>query len=289
MIEFINNNKSKHDIKTMCTVLGVARSTYYKSFDKTKSARELENEELKSAIKRIYKDNKGIYGAPRIHYILGIEGFNVSLKRVQRLMTKLNLCAVTVKKYKPHSSKKVVEDLENVLKRDFTTTYINEKWVGDITYIHTSRDGWCYLASVLDLHSKKIIGYAFGKRMTNDLVVKALKNAYYNQNPNKNKHIIFHTDLGSQYTSNDLKELCKEFNIIQSFSKKGWPYDNACIESFHFSIKKEEIYRNTYRTFEEANIAIFKYIEGWYNRKRIHSSINCITSNQCELLARSVA
>ena len=98
--------------------------------------------------------------------------------------------------------------------------------------------------------------------MTNDLVVKALKNVYYSQNPDKNKHIIFHKDLGSQYTINDLKELCKEFNIIQSFSKKGCPYDNACIESFHFSIKKEEIYRNTYRTFEEANIAIFKYIEG---------------------------
>ena len=94
--------------------------------------------------------------------------------------------------------------------------------------------------------------------MNNDLVVKALKNAYYNQNPNK----IFHTDLGSKYTSNALKELCKEFNIIKSFSKKGCPYDNACIESFHSSIKKEEIYRNTYRTFEEANIAIFKYIEG---------------------------
>ena len=159
----------------MCTVLGVARSTYYKSFDKTKSARELENEELKSAIKRIYKENKGIYGAPRIHHILGIEGFNVSLKRVQRRMTELGLCAVTVKKYKPHSSKKVAEDLENVLKRDFTTTSINEKWVGDITYIYTIKDGWCYLASVLDLYSKKIIGYAFGKRMTNDLVVKSLK------------------------------------------------------------------------------------------------------------------
>ena len=142
MIEFINNNKRKHDIKTMCTVLGVARSTYYKSFDKTKSARELENEELKSAIKRIYKENKGIYGAPRIHHILGIEGFNVSLKRVQRRMTELGLCAVTVKKYKPHSSKKVAEDLEKVLKRDFTTTSINEKWVGDITYIYTIKDGW---------------------------------------------------------------------------------------------------------------------------------------------------
>ena len=98
LIEFINSNKNKHDIKTICTVLGVARSTYYKSFDKTKSARELENEELKSAIKRIYKENKGIYGAPRIHHILGIEGFNVSLKRVQRRMTELGLCAVTVKK-----------------------------------------------------------------------------------------------------------------------------------------------------------------------------------------------
>ena len=203
----------------MCTVLGVARSTYYKSFDKTKSARELENEELKSAIKRIYKENKGIYGAPRIHYILGIEGFNVSLKRVQRRMTELGLCAITVKKYKPHSSKKVAEGLENVLKRDFTATSINENWVVDITYM----------------------------------------------------------------------KLCKEFNIIQSFSKKGCPYDNACIESFHSSIKKEEIYRNTYRTFEEANMAVFKYIEGWYNRKRLHSSINYMTPDQCELLARSAA
>ncbi|WP_353505396.1 IS3 family transposase [Clostridium sp. Marseille-Q2269] len=222
VIEFIDSNKSNHDIKTMCTVLGVARSTYYKSFDKTKSARKIENEELKSAIKRIYKENKGIYGAPRIHHILATEGFKVSLKRVQRRMTELGLCAITVKKYKPHSTKKVAEGLENILKRDFTTTSINEKWAGDITYIHTMKDGWCYLASVLDLHSKKIIGYAFGKRMTNDLVVKALKNAYFSQSPHKNKQLIFHSDLGSQYTSNDLKELCKKFNITQSFSKKGY-------------------------------------------------------------------
>lgn len=273
----------------MCTVLGVARSTYYKYFNKTKSERELENEKLEVAIKRIYNENKGIYGAPRIHHILSTEGFKVSLKRVQRRMTELGLCAITVKKYKPYTSKKVAEGLENVLKRDFTTNSINEKWVGDITYIHTIKDGWCYLASVLDLHSKKIIGYAFGKRMTNDLVTKALKNAYYNQSPDKNKKLIFHSDLGSQYTSNDLKKLCKKFNITQSFSKKGCPYDNACIESFHSSIKKEEIYRNTYRTFEEANIAIFKYIEGWYNRKRLHSSINYMTPDQCELLARIAA
>lgn len=165
VIEFIDSNKSNHDVKTMCTVLGIAGSTYYKYFNKTKSERELENEKLEVA----------------------------------------------------------------------------------------------------------------------------LKNAYYSQSPDKNKKLIFHSDLGSQYTSNDLKKLCKKFNITQSFSKKGCPYDNAGIESFHSSIKKEEIYRNTYRTFEEANRAVFKYIEGWYNRKRLHSSINYMTPDQCELLARSTA
>ena len=124
-------------------------------------------------------------------------------------MSELSLYSITVKKYKPHSNKKV-------------------------------KDGWCYLASVLDLYSKKIIGYAFGKKMTDDLIIKVLKRAYYNQNPYKDNKLIFHSDLGSQYTSNDLKDLCKEFSIVQSFSKKGCPYDNACIESFHSSIKKEE-------------------------------------------------
>lgn len=142
MIEFIDSNKNNHNVKTMSTVLGVVRSTYYKYFNKTKSIIVLESEELKDAIKRIYKENKGIYGAPRIHHILCMEGVKVSLKR------------------------------------DFTTTSINEKWVGDTTYIHTIKDGWCYLASVLDLHYKKIIGYAFGKKMTNDLVINSLKNAY---------------------------------------------------------------------------------------------------------------
>jgi transposase InsO family protein len=273
----------------MCSVLGVARSTYYKSLNKTESTRSRENEELKISIQRIYDESQGRYGSPKIHYILASEGLKVSEKRVQRLMRELNLYSVTVKKYKPHSNKRVIDGLENVLKQDFSATSINEKWVGDITYIHTLKDGWCYLASVLDLHSKKIIGYAFDKRMTNDLVITALSNAYYTQAPDKDKKLIFHSDLGSQYTSNDIKDLCSKFNITQSFSKKGCPYDNACIESFHAIIKKEEIYRTTYRTYKEANTAIFKYIEGWYNRKRLHSAINYMTPNQCELIARNAA
>lgn len=201
----------------MCSVLGVARSTYYKSLEKTESKRTKENEELKLAIQRIYDDNKGRYVSPKIHYILVREGYNVSYKRVQRLMRELNLYAITVKKYKLTSNKRVVDGLENVLKQDFSTTSINQKLVRDITYVHTLKDGWCYLASVLDLHSKKIIGYAFGRRMTDNLVVKALNNAYYSQSPSDK--LIFHSDLGSQYTSNDMKSLCKKLKITQSFEE----------------------------------------------------------------------
>ena len=164
---------------------------------------------------------------------------------------------------KYYSKKKPKEGLENLLKRDFATTSINEKWVGDITYIKTQKDGWCYLASVLDLHSKKIVGYSFGKNMTNNLVIAALKNAYYLQNIGKDNKIIFHSDLGSQYTSNYMKNLCNEFNIIQSFSQKGCPYDNACIESFHAVLKKEEVYRNTYEKYEDAKKSIFQYMESF--------------------------
>ena len=270
----------------MCSVLGIARSTYYKKINSQESSRSKENKILKQAILKIYNDNKGRYGSPKIHFLMKQQGYKISEKRVQRFMREMNLYAITVKKYKHTSSKKVIEGLENVLKRDFTTTTINEKWVGDITYIYTLKDGWTYLASVLDLYSKKIIGYAYGTNMTNDLVITALKRAYSSQNPDK--QLIFHTDLGSQYTSNDMRMLCEELNIIQSFSKKGCPYDNACIESFHASLKKEEVYTKIYKDFNEAKLAIFAYIEGWYNRKRLHSAINYMTPDQCEALARNM-
>ena len=271
----------------MCSVLGIARSTYYKKLTSQECSRSKENKILKQAILEIYKENKGRYGSPKIHFLMNEQGYKISEKRVQRFMREMNLYAVTVKKYKHKSSKKVVEGLENVLNRDFTATTINEKWVGDITYIHTLKDGWTYLASVLDLYSKKIIDYAYGTNMINELVMTALEKAYSSQKPDK--PIIFHTDLGSQYTSNDMKYLCEKLNIIQSFSKKGCPYDNACIESFHASLKKEEAYTNTYKDFKEAQLSIFAYIEGWYNRKRIHSAINYMTPNQCEALARNAA
>lgn len=264
----------------MCKVLKVSRSSYYKYLTKSPSCRAIENKAFEDSILTIYTDSKKRYGAPKIHRVLINNGNKISLKRVQRLMRKLSIRSIVVKKFRPHSSKSKVEDKENILNRDFSTTTINEKWVTDITYVYTIRNGWCYLASVMDLCTKKIIGYSFSKTMDTDMALKALDNALKGQKPTK--PVILHSDLGSQYTSTKFKEYIESNGIKHSFSRKGNPYDNACIESFHASLKKEEVNLVTYYDYDVARLAIFEYIEAWYNRKRIHSSIGYLTPQQYE-------
>ncbi|MCU7197817.1 IS3 family transposase [Turicibacter sanguinis] len=288
LCQFIDQHHQEHDIKQLCEVLSVPRSTYYQSKHQIESKWKRENHQLLERIKKIYFESSRRYGAIKVHRQLIKEGFSVSLKRVQRLMKSGGLASIIQKKYTPYKqSKELVLDRDNILEQDFSTTSINQKWVSDITYIHVQEEGWCYLASVMDLHSKKIIGYHFSKQMTTDIIVQALKNAYVSQSP-KDK-VILHTDLGTQYTSQDFKNLTSELNVVQSFSRKGCPYDNACIESFHATLKKEEVYQTKYVTFEQAGMALFQYIEGWYNRKRIHGSINYLTPEECEQLARQIA
>lgn len=239
------------------------------------SNREIEANELKCAIKNIWLESKSRYGAPKIQKILAQQGKKVSLKRVQRYMSAMQIRSIVVKKFRYHSEKVTSDDKENLINRDFTTTSINQKWCTDITYIHTLKDGWTYLASVMDLHSKKIIGYAYDVTMTADLAVRAVENACLNV-----KHtngIILHSDLGTQYTSYSFENCLESKGIVHSFSRKGNPYDNACIESFHSVLKKEEVNHKKYYDFKAARRAIFEYIESWYNRKRIHSAINYLT------------
>lgn len=191
------------------------------------------------------------------------------------------LRSVVVKKYNHHANHGAVPDnKENILKRDFETDTVNQKWCTDITYIHVQKEGWTYLASVMDLCSRKIIGYAYGTSMTAELAVEAVKNACLNVADTEG--IILHSDLGSQYTSMAFEGYLYGKGTRHSFSRKGNPYDNACIESFHSVLKKGEIYLHTYRDFKEARRAIFEYIEGWYNRKRIHSAIGYMTPQQKE-------
>ena len=280
----IDDSKEKYNVSLMCKVLAIARSTYYYFKTKKPSKRSYENTSITQEIKDIYDESKGIYGAPKIHKIIS-KKFSVSLKKVQRFMKNLGIRSVILKKYRPYSKKVKIEHRTNILNQDFSTKDINEKWTGDITYIHTIKYGWCYLASVMDLHTRKIVGYSFGKNMTTDLVIKALENAYVSQNPDKD--LIFHSDLGSQYTSLEFINYIKNKRIIQSFSKKGCPYDNASIESFHATLKKEEAYRFKYFDYNSARVKLFEYIEGWYNRKRIHGSIDFMTPNEYEVLSRA--
>ena len=282
LTEFITEHKEEYPIATMCETLDIPRSTYYESLNRTESNRDRENREYTEKIIEIHDDSKKRYGAPKIYKALQKQGYTISLKRVQRLMKKAGIKSITVKKFRPTASKHNVEERENIIMRDFSTTTINEKWVGDITYIHTLRHGWCYLASVLDLHSKKVIGYSFSRSMTTEMVKKALENAYVTQKPSEG--VIFHSDLGSQYTSEDFAKMIKEYKMVHSFSHKGSPYDNACIESFHAILKKEEVSHAQYLDFDSAKVELFKYIEGWYNRKRIHGSIGYLTPQEKEEL-----
>jgi len=272
----------------MCKVLKVPRSSYYKYLNKKPSNRELENAMIEKKIINIHKASKKRYGAIKINESLKTLGITISIKKTQRLMSKLGIKSIIIKKYRPTSSKKRIEDQENVLKRDFSTSTINEKWVTDITYIHTIKDGWCYLASVMDLYSRKIIGYAMSKSIDTALALQAVKNAIKLQKPTK--PLILHSDLGCQYTSSAFKDYIESTKLItHSFSGKGCPYDNACIESFHASLKKEEVHLVKYFDYDAARLAIFEYIEAWYNRKRIHGGIGYLTPQKCEDLARKIS
>ncbi|WP_093754565.1 IS3 family transposase [Tepidimicrobium xylanilyticum] len=286
IFEIIKDNSDTHSIDTMCKLLDYPRSTYYdKQKEKPENKWKKENKKLQEDILKIYNESGKVYGAPKIREKLKTQGYEkISLKRVQRHMKKLGIRSIVVKKYRPQSTKKVYEEGENLLNRDFTTTKINEKWVADITYIHTQKDGWTYLASILDLHTQKIVGYSFSKTMDTSLVLKALDNAITTQKPTKG--LIIHSDRGSQYTSKEYRKAVKLKELKLSYSAKGCPYDNACIESFHAILKKECVYLNTFIDYNHAKLVLFQYIEGFYNRKRIHSSINYMTPSEYEYLCK---
>ena len=204
----------------------------------------------------------------------------MSQKRVAKRMKQLGLRSITIRKFNHSGGSKQNDskEYENLLEQDFFAENPSEKWVGDITYIYTKETGWTYLAIVMDLFDLKIVGWDYGLNMEDDLVINAFKKALVNRGLKQGG--IFHSDRGSQYTSNDYEKLLNDLKIKHSYSKKGYPYDNASMESFNAILKKEEVNVNTYETFKEARLAIFEFIEGWYNTKRIHSTLGYITPNE---------
>ena len=202
-------------------------------------------------------------------------------------MRELGIKSSVVRKYRHYRSKDQGGIRENLVKRHFHADKPNQVWLSDITYIHTRKNGWTYLASVLDVSTRKIVGYAYAQRMTVDLTIAALKNACRNQKYPRN--VILHSDRGSQYTAARYMQQASLLHVTQSFSAKGCPYDNAPMEAFHSVLKKEDVYQSAYLDYEHGRQRLFAYIEGFYNRKRIHSAIGFISPIQRENLLLSQA
>ncbi|BBI36222.1 transposase [Cohnella abietis] len=269
----------------MCEVLAVSRSGYYKWIQEKAvvSNYQKRRRELIRLITWHFIDSTNRYGSPKITKLLRNDGWIVSERRVGKLMKENGLRSCVSKKFRVTTTDSNHDQpiAPNVLNQNFKTTAPNKIWVTDITYI-PCREGRLYLASVLDLYTRKIVGWKLASRMTTDLVLAALDQAYESHNPPEG--LIHHSDRGSQYASEEYREKLKQYGMTASMSRKGNCYDNACIESFHSVLKKEFIYCTKFRTKVQAQQKMFEYIELFYNRKRIHGSLDYVSPVKFEAM-----
>ena len=258
----------------------VHRSGYYQWLNQPISNRELENQELLVKIKEAYKESNGIYGYRNIHKDLKELGIHVNKKRVARLMSEAKLFGVGTYKRRPKGRPGPIHKAHpNHLHQCFISPKPNDTWVSDITYIRT-HEGWLFLATVIDIFSRKVIGWATGHRQTTQLIIDALTIA--TERLSKDDKVILHSDQGSQYSSYEYKQFAKKHNIILSMSRRGNCYDNAVEESFFKTIKKELVRKQIFITREIAASKIFEYIEMFYNPKRRHSYLDYLSPNEFE-------
>jgi putative transposase len=272
--------KAHFKVRVMCRVLGVSPSCYYGWERKQQSEHARRDNELVASIRRIFAKFRGRYGAPRVHSQLAREGTSVSRKRVARLMREAGLKAKGRRKYKPTTdSDHSLPVAPNLLKRRFGTARPDEAWVSDITYVWT-RQGWMYLAAIIDLYSRKVVGWNLGERMTASLVCDALDAAARLRRPEPG--LVFHSDRGSQYASHAFRRRLWRHQMRQSMSRRANCWDNAVAESFFATLKKELIRNRAFDTRSQARSEIFEYIEVFYNRQRAHSLLGYDTPNAFE-------
>ena len=265
----------------MCAVLKVHPSGYYKWLKQPISNLELTNQVILAEIQKSHQESNGIYGYRNIHKDLIASGIHINKKRVARLMTQAKLYGVGSYKRKPkHKAGAKHKAYTNHLQQCFISSKPNESWVSDITYIRT-HEGWLYLATVIDLFSRKVIGWDTSHRMTTPLVLNAMKMAIQRIKKTQSK-VILHSDQGSQYSSYEYKVFANKHNIIPSMSRRGNCYDNTVAESFFKTLKKELVRKHVFITREVAKSKIFEYIEMFYNSKRRHSYLGYISSNEFE-------
>ena len=278
--QFIEKHRSHFAVEKMCRAFQISKSGYYAWRVRPKSKRNLENEQLDSHIKTIYRKNRGNYGSPRITEALNNQNIACSENRVARRMHINGIKAKTKKRFKVTTNSKHNHPIvENLLKQNFKAQRPNQVWTSDITYIWT-HEGWLYLSVILDLFSRQIVGWAMSHRLGQELVLNAFQQAVWRRRPESG--VIFHSDQGVQYACRAFGDALQQHKFIQSMSGKGNCYDNAVVESFFHTLKTELIYFESYNTREEAKNSVFEYIEIYYNRDRIHSSLQYCSPVQFE-------
>lgn len=264
----------------MCRVLEVSPAGYYRWRGRPPSDREQENERLLAKIRRIHEESRHNYGSPKVYQQLCQRGEQVNHKRVERLMKVHGIRAKRARKFKATTNSQHRHPVaENILSREFQQTAPNEAWAGDITYVWTE-EGWLYLAVFLDLYSRMVVGWSMNSRMSSEIVEAALTMAIARRGGRAPR--LIHTDRGSQYASASFRELVGKIFSTQSMSRKGNCWDNAVAESFFSGLKLELVHHEKFATRQEATMAIFDYIEVFYNRSRIHSSIGYLSPAEYE-------
>ena len=276
----IHAEKAFFPVAALCRLLGVSRQGYYAFAKRPPSSRVARDRALQDRVKNVHAESRGTYGSPRVLAVLRRDGEQVGKRRVERALRNLGLNGRPRRRWRTTTKANPTHPVAgNVLERDFTASRPNERWVTDISYVWTN-EGWCYLAVILDLFSRSVVGWALDATLNTSLPLAALGMAIRHRRPEAG--LLHHSDRGCQYTSADYRSVLSELGVTVSMSRKGNCWDNAVAESFFATLKTELVYARSWPTRLELRAAVFEYIEVFYNRRRLHSSVGYRTPAQVE-------
>ena len=274
----IHRRRNQYPIRLICRLLKVSPSGYYAWRTRPESRRARFDRELTRSIRLVHAESDGTYGSPRVHVELKASGWQCGRAKVARLMRNAGLKGCPKRRFRVTTKRGMVK-ASNLLEQDFSVARANEVWASDITFIWTGQ-GWLYLAVVMDLYSRKIIGWSMSRRIDRRIVMDAMQMALSHRQPTGD--LIHHSDRGSQYLSDDFQDLLRRHGVTCSMSDRGSCYDNAVVEAFFASLKRERTKRRKYQTREQAKADVFDYIERFYNRQRRHGYVGNISPTEFE-------
>jgi transposase InsO family protein len=284
---FIHDHVADFPVQVMCELLGVSRGGYYAWAGRAESARAADDRTLAAEIRAAYEASRGRYGSPRVHAELRARGRRIGRKRVARLMRGMGLAARRRRRFRRTTdSRHAFPIAPNLLERNFTAEAPDRVWLADLTYIWTAQ-GWLYLAAVLDLYTRRVVGWAMADHLRHELTLAALDMAIVRQRPAPG--LVHHADRGVQYAAHGYRARLRRHGMVCSMSRKGDCWDNAPMESFFATLKGELVEAAEYDTRDEARADLFQYIEGFYNRRRLHSGLGYLTPEQKAAAFQSAA